>query len=99
MKKYWERPYTDGVHGESMRDMIDIDEANMKLESHYHNFGKVMREKGCDAHRMFKKGAGSLSFLMGISGDEQSPFSFHEQYIEGGTDLLWFFQFMEDFIA
>ena len=74
--------------------MIDIDDAKMKLESQNQNFGKVTREKRCDARGKFKKRAGSLSLLACIS-----LFSFHKQYTEGGTYLLRFFQLMEDFIT
>ena len=67
---YCGRPYPDGVRGERNRDVIDIDKANMKLESQNRNFGKVTREKRCGACGKFKKGAGSLSLLMCISGDD-----------------------------
>ena len=30
---YWFAAFPDGVSGESMRDVIDIDESNYKLES------------------------------------------------------------------
>ena len=35
---------------------------------------------------------------MGISGDEQDPFEFHQMFSEGGTDLPRFYNFMEEFI-
>jgi hypothetical protein len=48
-KKYWERAYPDGVFGEVVRNMIDIDECCLKLESTNRNYGKVVRELRCDA--------------------------------------------------
>jgi transposase len=35
---------------------------------------------------------------MGISGSEQTPFSFHRLYSEGGTDLQRFYEFMSAFM-
>jgi hypothetical protein len=46
---YWNAVFPDGVSGESTRDVIDIDESNYKLESQNRKFGKVTREKRCDA--------------------------------------------------
>jgi hypothetical protein len=58
------------VSGESMRDVIDIDESNyFKIESQNWKFGKVTRERRWDARGKYKKGAGSVSLLMAISGD------------------------------
>ena len=50
----------------------------------------------CDARGKYKKGEGSISLLMSISGDERAgqTFSFHRCYTEGGTDLLQLFNFM-----
>ena len=50
----------------------------------------------CDARGKYKKGEGSISLLMSISGDERAgqTFSFHRCYTEGGTDLWRFFNFM-----
>ena len=50
-----------------MLDVIDIDKSNFKLESHNQIFGKVTRERRCDARGKYKKGAGSVSLLMAIS--------------------------------
>ena len=34
--------------------------------------------------RNTKKGAKGVSLLIGISGDEQDPFEFHQMFSEGG---------------
>jgi len=85
----WNAAFSDGVSGESTRDVIDIDESNYKLESQNRKFGKVTWEKRCDARGKYKKGAGSVSLLMAISGDKRAgeAFSFHRCFTEGGTNL------------
>jgi hypothetical protein len=40
-----------------------------KIESQNWKFGKVTRERRCDARGKYKKGAGSVSLLTAISGD------------------------------
>ena len=67
---YCNAAFLDRVSGESMRDVIDIDESNyFKIESQNWKFGKVTWERRCDARGKYKKGAGSVSLLMAISGD------------------------------
>jgi hypothetical protein len=97
---YWNAAFPDGVSGESTRDVIDIDESNYKLESQNRKFGKVTRERRCDARGKYKKGSGSVSLLMAISGDERvgdgEAFSFHRCFTEGGTNLWRFFNYMRN---
>ena len=95
--RYWYGDYPDGMLGESTRDIVDFDESNYKLETQDRKNGKVSREKRCDARGKYKKGAGSLSLVMAISGDERAAqaFSFHRTYTEGGTDLWRFYNFMQ----
>jgi hypothetical protein len=92
---YWNAAFPDGVSGESTRDVIDIDKSNYKLESQNRKFGKVTWERRCDARGKYKKGVGSVSLLMAISGDERvgEAFSFHRCFTEGGTNLWRFFNY------
>jgi len=41
----------------------------------------------CDAAGKFKKGSAIVSLLMAIGGEDQTPFSFHKTFTEGGSDL------------
>jgi hypothetical protein len=67
---YCNAAFPDRVSGESTRDVIDIDESTYyKIESQNWKFGKVTRERRCDARGKYKKGAGSVSLLTAISGD------------------------------
>ena len=71
-QQYWHTAYPDGTLGESTMDVIDLDKSNYKLETQNRKSGKVTREKRCDARGKYKKGEGSVSLLMYISGDEQA---------------------------
>jgi hypothetical protein len=95
-EQYWHAEYPVGVLRESTRDVIDLDESNNKLETQNQKFGKVIREKRCNARGKYKKGEGSVSLLMAISGDERvdEAFSFHRCFTKGGTDLFRFLNFL-----
>ncbi|KAL7526315.1 hypothetical protein ACHAXR_001422 [Thalassiosira sp. AJA248-18] len=98
--RYWGEAYPGGVNDQNTESMIDIDEAGFKLESKDRKRGKVTKQRRADARGKYKKGARGVSLLMGISGDQQDPFEFHQLFSEGGgTDLWRFFRYMEDFIA
>ena len=78
--------------------MIDLDESNYKLDSQNHKYGKVIPEKRCNARGKYKKGEGSVSLLMAISGNgrEGQAFSFHRCFVEGVNNLFWFYNFLLD---
>jgi hypothetical protein len=48
-QQYWHTAYPDGTLGKSTRDVIDLGESNYKLETQNRKFGKVTREKRCNA--------------------------------------------------
>ena len=91
---YWAEAPPLGVHGVDVVCMIDIDEAQFKLESQDPRYGKVVKELRCNTTGMYKKGAGSVSLLLAISGDDDAPFEFHRTYAEGGTNFDRFFLYM-----
>ena len=95
---YWRMAYPAGVNDQDTSYMIDIDEAGFKLESIDRKRGETASHKQTDANRKYKKGVKGVSLLMGISGDIQDPFEFHQMFSEGGTDLYRFYTFMEEFI-
>ncbi len=97
---YWNREFPFGVKGEETDNMIDIDECHLKLESQNRKYGKTTKQSRCDSRGMYKKGAGGVSVLMGISGlGGEQGLQFHQTFSEGGTDMYRFYCFMEDFIA
>jgi len=55
--QYWGAAYPDGVQGESTRDVIDIDESCFKLESQNRKYGKLTRQRRCDARGKYRKGS------------------------------------------
>lgn len=95
---YWNQPYPLGIAGEETRDIIDIDECCLKLESVNRRYGKVSRERRCTKRGKYKKGGGRMSLIMGISGDGVDDFCFYKMYPKGGTDTARFYVFMLDFI-
>ena len=96
---YWSLPYPRGIAEEETRDIIDIDECCLKLESTNRKYGKVTRDKRCTKRGKFKKGEGKMSLIMGISGDKEfDDLFFHRTYTEGGTDTVRIYVFMKDFI-
>ena len=95
---YWGMAYPAGINDQDTSCMIDIDEAGFRLESKDRKRGKSKKQQRVDAKGKYKKGAKGVSLLMGISGDAQDPFEFHQMFSEGGTDLFRFYSFMEDFI-
>jgi hypothetical protein len=88
-QQYWHAQYPDGTLGKSTSNVIDLNKSNDKLETQNRKFGKVTREKRCNARGKYKKGEGSVSLLMAVSANEQvsQSFSFHRCYTEEGTDL------------
>ena len=76
---------------------MDIDECGYGLNSHNHSFGKVTREKRCNACSKYKHGHGGVNLLIAILGDERvgHSFSFHSICCtNGGVDLFCFYDFM-----
>jgi hypothetical protein len=67
---YQNAAFPDGVLGESTRDIIDLDESKIKIEDKNRRFGKVVREKRCDATGKYINGSDGIDLLMAISGDE-----------------------------
>jgi hypothetical protein len=78
---YWNEEYPEGVAGQLIADMIDINETGFKLESGDRKFAKVARE--------YRKGAPGSNLIMAIGGGN-NPYSFHRQYTEGSTNLVQF---------
>jgi hypothetical protein len=46
---YQNAAFPAGVLGESTKDIIDLDESKFKIEDQNCRFGKVLREKQCNA--------------------------------------------------
>ena len=95
--RYWGEAYPRGVNDQDTASMIDIDEAGFKLESKDRKRGKVTKQKRANAQGKYKKGAGSVNLLMGVSGDELDPFEYHNLYT-GSLNTWRFYCYMEDFI-
>jgi transposase len=64
---YRNAAYPDGVFGESTQNIIDLDESKFKIEDQNRKFGKVVREKRCDATGKYVHGSNGVDLLMAIS--------------------------------
>ena len=75
-----------------------MDESKFKIEDQNRKFGKVVRERRCDATGKYINGSDGVNLLMSISGDERvgQAFSFHRCYTEGNTDLWQFYNYIDD---
>ena len=47
---------------------------------------------------MYKNGVSAINLIMGLCGDENDPFEFHQQFDKGGTGLYRFYCYMSDSI-
>ena len=95
---YWHQQYPYGVLGVDINCIIDIDEAQFKLESQDRKRGVVAKDRRCNATGLYKKGANAISLLMAISSDEEEPFQFHQQFQRGGTNLARFYNFIDELL-
>lgn len=95
---YWNQPFPHGILVVDLRCIIDIDEAQFKLESQDRKRGVVVKSWRCNSTGMYKKGANAISLLLAISSDDKEPFQFHQQFQRGGTNLARFCNFIEELI-
>ena len=68
-EQYWHAEYLEGVSDESTQDVIDLDKSNYKLELQNQKYGKVIREKRCDARGKYKNVLELVGKIGGIIGD------------------------------
>ncbi len=73
---YQNAAFLDGVLGDSTQDIIDLDESKFKIEDQNCRFGKILREKQCNARGKYINGLDGIDLLMAISGDEQADQDF-----------------------
>ena len=98
---YQNAAFPDGVLGESTQDIINLDESKYEIADQNCRFGKVVREKQCNATGKYINKSDSIDLLMAtISRDEwgNQAFSFHRCYTKENADLWWFYSFIDDFL-
>lgn len=92
---YWEYQFPHGMVGIDRRDLLDIDEAEFKVEHSNKKIGKVVRELQCDEVRRYNRDEKS-NLLLCIGGDENDPILFHEMWEREVTTLFRFYSFVEE---
>eukprot|EP00567_Pseudictyota_dubia_P014059 CAMPEP_0197436338 /NCGR_PEP_ID=MMETSP1175-20131217/3810_1 /TAXON_ID=1003142 /ORGANISM="Triceratium dubium, Strain CCMP147" /LENGTH=382 /DNA_ID=CAMNT_0042965605 /DNA_START=300 /DNA_END=1448 /DNA_ORIENTATION=- len=93
---YWNLPYPYGMVGIRRRDIIDLDECGVFLESANRNFGKAafcrrVREVGPYGHSQ------KLNIMMAISGESGNPSASRwiEMWNSGGTTITRMVAFIQ----
>jgi len=82
-----------GVVGVDVRDLIDLDEMGLFLESTKRKYGKTLRGTREDHEGQYNRGI-KLNFLAAISGDNDDPMRWHEIWSGEGTTIGLFVVFM-----
>ena len=77
---YWEFEYPYGMVGVDTRDILDLYECGIMVETTNRNFGKVASILRCDDNGPFNRNA-KLNLLLCVSADEDAPITFHETWI------------------
>ena len=91
---YWTQPPPLGVAGVPRQNMIDIDEAGFKLEHSNRKFGKTPTALRCSQEGAYGRDE-KLNLLLAISGDENDPMRWHDVWMNGGTTIAKFADFIQ----
>ena len=91
---YWSQPPPLGMAGVNTADIIDIDEAGFKLEHQNRKHGKTVSALRCDQPGVYGRGK-KLNLLLAISADDVNRMRWHETWMDGGTTITKF----DDFIG
>ena len=86
---YWNMPYPYGMSNIKARDIIDIDEAGLELESSNRRHVKSHKGERVREAGPYRK-TGKVNLLLAISGDPDNPDRWHEIWSCGGTTITKF---------
>lgn len=90
---YWNMPPPLGMLGVQTRDILDIDEAGFFLESQNRKYGKTISALRCSQEGVYGRGK-KLNLLLCISGDDNFAMRWHEIWLDGGTTIIRFHDFI-----
>ena len=91
---YWTYPPPLGMRGVPISDIIDIDEAGFFLEHSDRRFGKTVSCLRCCQNGVYGKGE-KINLLLAICGDDVGRMRWHEQWMDGGTTIERFYDFID----
>lgn len=80
--------------GIETRDILDLDECGLMVETSNRKFGKTTSILRCDDSGPFNRN-GKLNLLLCVGADEDDTITFHETWVGEGTTLWRFYNFME----
>jgi hypothetical protein len=82
------------MRGVPISDIIDIDEAGFFLEHSDRRFGKTVSCLRCCQNGVYGKGE-KINLLLAICGDDVGRMRWHEQWMDGGTTIERFYDFID----
>jgi len=85
------------MRGVPIADIIDIDEAGFFLEHSDRKFGKTISSLCCSQNGVYGHGE-KVNLLLAICGDNVGRMRWHEQWMEGGTTIERFYDFIDHII-
>lgn len=99
-QQYWLLPPPLGVAGIDTADMIDIDEAGFKLEHSNRKHGKTVSALRCTGEGVYGgRENQKLNLLLAICGDDVLRYRWHEIWMNGGTTITRFYDFLVRIIS
>jgi len=93
-RMYWNMDYPNGIRDADPRFVIDIDEAGTSLEGSNRTYGSALigeRVREVGPYSKFDK----INLLLAIRGDPDNPDRWFDTWLEGGTTINRFYQFIE----
>ena len=94
-QNYFRMDYPGGIANIDPRDVIDIDEAGIHLESQDRSFGKTVEGDRCDQAGHYNRSE-RLNTLLGISGDDAIASRWVNTWSGEGTTLFRFSTFLDE---
>ena len=92
-ERYWTLPPPLWIAGVEIERLINVDEAGFKLEDQNHRFGKSVAALRCSQEGVYHRGR-KLNLLLAICGDPVLAMRWHEIWLDGGTTIIRFHDFI-----
>jgi hypothetical protein len=86
------------MRGVPISDIIDIDKAGFFLEHSNRRFGKTASCLRCCQNGVYGKGE-KINLLLAICGDDVGRMRWHEQWMDGGTTIERFYDFINHLLG
>ena len=90
---YWTYPPPLGTRGVPISNIIEIDEAVFLLEHSDRRFGKTVLCLRCSQNGVYGKWE-KINLLLAICGDDVGRMRWHKQWMDGGTTIERFYNFI-----